>query len=141
MTPDLLTPARGARILAGHAASGATLTGFCRHGAYLLPTKGGGEAAIRRFERIDPCRVISLRECFHPARLVERRPPGRLDNDIAAFLAVNPPEECGCDPDLAIEVSHPFPAAVVVFRLEHEVDCHRAGQPAHGTGALSGGRA
>jgi hypothetical protein len=98
---------------------------------------------VARFQASDACSVREIREVFHPARLAERVPSSRRDlaEAVGAFLAANPAEACGCDPDLAIQVTYPGPSTMLVINLEHEPWCEAAGKPSSGGGYLPQGDA
>jgi hypothetical protein len=137
-----MIPANGARVARVHVATGDVPTFvYCRHGI-TEPPDLAPPALVEWFEGEDPCRVVAVRDSYHPARLAEERLLGsKLGGGVAAFLIGNPPEACGCDPDLAIDADAPWPARVPVVFLEHETDCARAGEPATGWGTYTGGRA
>lgn len=140
---DDLVPDEGARLLVPHADDEqAPVSIWCRHGTFELPAGVDDTLGlVGAFEAIDPCRVVAVREAYHPARLIERLVSAEDLGGVAGFLLANPPEECDCDPDLTIDDRYPSTSEVLVVRLEHEPWCERAGQPSHGTGGLPTGRA
>ena len=141
--PDDLVPTLGARILVPRAEGMEVVpTIWCRHGPHTAPAGTGDlSALVRAFEAVDPCRVVAIREVYHPARLIERILSAAQLGGVAGFLEANPPEECSCDPDLSIDDRYPMASGVLVIRLEHEPWCERAGKPSHGTGGLPPARA
>lgn len=134
-------PATGCRMVVVYATDGATASSYCEHGTALMGP--ATRELIDQYVVIGPdgCPVVEWVMSWAPARLVSSVPDNPLAGSVEAFLMQNPPEECGCDPDVSVTLRAPFPAKSSMVRLEHEDDCPGRLVKARGIGSPSGGRA